>query len=102
MNLERLYEARVCPVCGYKLDFTPWATAGPTEQVCPCCGIHFGYDDLIAEQRQSVYITWRQRWIKNGRRWWSKNPVPADFNPPWQLARLERFANEPPETPDSN
>lgn len=99
MNLQRLYSKQICPVCGYKLDFTPWAKEQSEELVCPCCGIHFGCDDVILEQREAVYTAWRRRWIKNGRRWWSKNPAPADFNPPWQLARLERFANEPLESP---
>ena len=25
--------------------FEPWAGASASLEICPCCGIHFGYDD---------------------------------------------------------
>jgi hypothetical protein len=103
MNLARIFAEQLCPVCGFKLDFKPWAEAAAKEkeQVCPCCGIHFGYDDQNEKEREAVYLTWRERWIEDGRRWWSKIPAPVDFNPPWQLARLEHFANLPTKATDA-
>jgi len=97
MNLARLYSERICPACGYKLDFQPWAKDESREQICPCCGIHFGLDDEDESRREQAYVLWRHRWISTGRRWWSNGPPPADYNPPWQLARLEQLANKPTE-----
>jgi hypothetical protein len=93
VNLARLFAEKLCPVCGYKLDFVPWDTAASV-RACQCCGIHFGKDDLVEDQRESVYLNWRRRWISTGRRWWGKSQ-PDDYNPAWQMARLEHFANEP-------
>jgi hypothetical protein len=89
VNLARLYAERICPACGFKLDFTPWQNGVATERPCLCCGIYFGYDDADESGRESIYLLWRQRWIEGGRRWWASREQPADFNPPWQLARLE-------------
>jgi len=56
MNLARIYDERLCPVCGYKLDFTPWDGGEFVERSCPCCGIHFGYDDLIESQPAELWL----------------------------------------------
>jgi uncharacterized Zn finger protein (UPF0148 family) len=93
MNLARIFAAQLCPACGYKLDFQPWS-GHDSERHCPCCGIHFGIDDKDQAQREAVYLNWRNRWLSTERRWWSKEPEPADYNPSWQMARLERFAAE--------
>src|SRR2546421_398332 len=34
-----------CPACGYALGFAPWDGESPSDEICPCCGIQFGYDD---------------------------------------------------------
>jgi hypothetical protein len=93
MNLARFYTERICPVCGHKLDFTPWDGSEFKERSCPCCGIHFGYDDLIEIDREAVYRAWRNRWVAHGMRWWGKNPAP-ECNPEKQLATLERLMKE--------
>jgi hypothetical protein len=93
MNLARLYREQLCPACGYKLEFMPWKDGKAKEKPCPCCGIHFGHDDVNEEKREATYLLWRERWIDTGRRWWSAGAPPSDFNPPWQLARLESRAS---------
>jgi hypothetical protein len=95
MNLSRLYAEQLCPVCGFKLGFVPWQNGMPADKPCPCCGIHFGYDDANESSRANVYLTLRQRWISDGRRWWSADPVPPEYNPPWQLARVQTFESAP-------
>jgi hypothetical protein len=35
----------LCPVCGYELAFAPWSDDSPSDEICPSCGIQFGYDD---------------------------------------------------------
>jgi hypothetical protein len=91
MNLAKLYAEQICPACGFKLDFTPWAGGEVREKFCPCCGIHFGYDDAKDSTREAVYLVWRKRWIVEGRRWWAKGEPSPDYNPAWQLERLEHL-----------
>jgi hypothetical protein len=93
MNLARLYDERLCPACGFKLDFTPWKDGLDQEKPCPCCGLHFGHDDADESRRETVYHLLRQRWIEAGRRWWAKGEPPKEYDPPSQLARLEQFEN---------
>jgi hypothetical protein len=93
MNLRLLYDSKICPSCGFKLSFIPWAEP-ERELPCPCCGLHFGYDDKRPEpERPAVYLAWRERWLNSGRIWWSRNQ-PDDYNPAWQLARLLHLENQ--------
>jgi len=94
MNLTRLYADRICPACGFKLDFTPWEGNKIQERPCPSCGLFFGFDDIREDKREEVYLIARKRWIENGKRWWSKPPAPTDYNPDQQLANLARLENE--------
>ncbi|HEX5416427.1 MAG TPA: hypothetical protein VFZ25_12230 [Chloroflexota bacterium] len=57
----------VCPVCGYPGLNTPaWDEddqAG-SQEICPSCGIQFGYDDAAGgsrELRRKIHAEWRQR-----------------------------------------
>lgn len=83
----------ICPVCGYELDFAPWMGASPADEICPSCGIQFGYDDAVGgdvQARNSVYDTWRESWIKKGMPWFSSGVAqPPDWNPDEQLRRLK-------------
>lgn len=40
-----------CRVCGLHIDDLPWGQDGnsPTYDICPCCGVEFGYEDYTAE-----------------------------------------------------
>jgi len=62
-----------CPVCGYGLDFEPWdQNEEPADEMCPQCGIQFGYDDAAGgdtNKRQEIYKQWRERWEKKGKTW---------------------------------
>ncbi len=33
----------ICPVCRYFLPFKPWIDRVPAHEMCPQCGIQFGY-----------------------------------------------------------
>ena len=81
-----------CPVCGFGGLFdAPWSADGAqSDEICPCCGIHFGYDDECggrAELRAALYFTWRERWRREGMGWWSNGPrqPPPDWDPVVQL-----------------
>lgn len=75
----------LCPVCGFDLGFAPWRAESPSDEICPSCGIQFGCDDAQPQERQSVYSTWRQRWIDEGMKWSSLRPPPQAWNPAEQL-----------------
>jgi hypothetical protein len=80
-----------CPVCGYYLDFAPWNGESASDEICPCCGIQFGYDDSAGgdpEKRQLLWRTWRDNWIAGGMKWWSTRKSPQDWNPKKQLKGL--------------
>jgi hypothetical protein len=82
-----------CPVCGYEPDFAPWDGDSPSDEICPSCGIQFGYDDAAGgdpDGRNKIYDMWRESWIKKGMRWSSFGIAqPPDWNPEEQLRRLK-------------
>ena len=37
----------MCPACGFDaLDEEPWSDDSASDEICPCCALHFGYDDF--------------------------------------------------------
>ena len=84
----------VCPVCGYELDEQPWVGDSASDEICPSCGIQFGYDDAIdgTDEREKVYRDWRTQWIAAGMPWFSQGtPPPATgWDPRRQLERVTR------------
>jgi len=84
--------AYVCPACGYDgLDEQPWTNASASYEICPSCGIQFGYDDFAGgdpEARMDVYKEWRERWRGGGMHWWAPNPAPPNWDPVAQLRRV--------------
>jgi hypothetical protein len=69
----------VCPVCGYPgLSQEPWGPQGdqPSWDICPSCGIEFGYEDSHIDpvKRHTRHLELRQAWIDRGRTWWSQSP----------------------------
>jgi hypothetical protein len=61
-------------VCGYPgLDESPYDYANPTYEICPCCGIEFGYEDSAPtpEEWPARCKELRDKWIKDGANWWA-------------------------------
>ena len=56
----------MCPVCGYGMKDPP-----RDYNICPCCGIEFGYDDS-----GTTYAALRKLWVLGGAKWWSPNTLP--------------------------
>lgn len=84
-----------CPVCGYPgLSEPAWDDDDPSDQICPSCGIQFGYDDGAmddSELRRQLWQKWRERWIENGCKWWSNQPPPAGWDPTEQLENAKQL-----------
>ncbi len=82
----------ICPICGFVLDFKPWSDNSPSEEICPSCGMQFGYDDAAGgnkEKRLEIYKSWRKKWIKEGMKWWSEGQShPENWNPNEQLKNI--------------
>jgi hypothetical protein len=64
--------------------------SGPSDEICPCCGIQFGYDDASG-RHEEVYEAWRRQWMDSGMKWWSKREKPESFDRADQLLRLRQF-----------
>ena len=62
-------ESYLCPACEQPLDFEPWPNGLASFEICPHCGIQFGYTDAGDDEkwRQLFYAEWRERWIAAGR-----------------------------------
>jgi hypothetical protein len=86
--------SHACPVCGFALSFAPWQDGVPADEICPSCGIQFGYDDAAGgdpEKRRTTYVAWRERWTARGMPWTSKGQSPPPgWNPLLQLELLRR------------
>jgi hypothetical protein len=92
--LEQLRDRTICPVCGYDgLIEPPWTGASASEEICPACGIHFGYDDAAggnAANRADTYERWRNHWVATGMKWFSSGRrPPRDWDPVQNLKRLQ-------------
>jgi hypothetical protein len=88
-------ERFLCPVCGYpELTAPPWDDESPSDEICPSCGTHFGYDDVAggdAGRREAVYRTRRNAWQADGCPWFSRATQPSpDWDPARQLQAVER------------
>lgn len=86
--------AAACPVCGYAdLSEPPWADESPSDEICPSCGTHFGYDDAAggdAAKRQQVHRRLREQWRTGGCEWFSaERRPPPGWSPGVQLAVVE-------------
>lgn len=76
----------ICPVCGYpELDKAAYSKGAPSFEICPCCGYQFGYDD---DDQNITHEKWREKWIREGMVWWSRNIKPTNWNPKAQLQSI--------------
>jgi len=68
-------ETAFCRVCGFEPSVPPWGMTGsdPSWEICPCCGVEYGYEDASAEGARR----YRRRWLELGAPW-SDSTVPDD------------------------
>ncbi len=78
----------MCPVCGFdRLKEPPYSSQKePSYGICPCCGFEFGFDGA---NNQIAFIDFRQRWIKNGARWFIQELKPKNWDLLKQLSSLK-------------
>jgi RNA polymerase subunit RPABC4/transcription elongation factor Spt4 len=85
VNIDRF----VCPVCGYRnLARRPWKGSANSYEICPSCGIEFGYEDGTGDdwvRRQHRHLELRLAWIDRGSPWSSSDPSPPGWDPVMQL-----------------
>lgn len=83
---------QICPVCGYTLAESAWAEGvGGSFEICPSCGVQFGYADAAGgdpDRRVALWREWREAWVADGMPWRGVGKPPEDFDPDTQLARL--------------
>lgn len=79
----------ICPICGYdQLEEPPYDETGePSFEICPCCGIEFGYD------LENFHITedeYRDNWVKQGGDWFSPDEKPIGWDLKSQLDNIKK------------
>ena len=92
--LDLMADRYLCPVCGFPaLEGPPWTNDFGSDEICPSCGTHFGYDDAAdgdAARREAVYRRLRGRWRAMGCPWFSPGkPAPRGWDPANQLEAVE-------------
>lgn len=81
----------LCPVCGFAdLDEVPWVGRSGSDEICPSCGTHIGYDDAAGEDlalRSQRHRELREKWKAGGFVWSSvgRTPPPG-WNPDMQVS----------------
>ena len=77
-----------CRVCGYDCyPHLPWGANGavPSYEICPCCGVEFGYDD----DGYDVCVRRRRHWVQvEACKWFMPKMLPDDWHAGAQLRRL--------------
>ena len=83
---------QLCPACGFNLGFRPWDGESPSDEICPCWHIQFGYHDAVwgdAERRKNIYAKWRADWIAAGMPWRGRGQAaPHGWSPGEQVERV--------------
>jgi len=88
------YSLHICPVCGFpELHEQPHGKeTGGSYEICPSCGIQFGYSDEAdgdPVKREEIYRTWRRNWINAGMPWNSTGiSKPDKWNPDEQIRAI--------------
>ncbi|QSX06690.1 hypothetical protein JYG23_04340 [Sedimentibacter sp. zth1] len=74
-----------CLVCNYDGLFEqPYTNGIASDEICPCCGFQYGYDDF--DKKNSTFEEWRNRWIEEGCKWYSRSrKVPDKWDANEQL-----------------
>ena len=75
-----------CWVCGLEQNNSPWGedNSSPTFDICSCCGVEFGYEDItLVATRQ-----YRNEWLGKGAVWFKQQAKPNDWSLEKQLTKI--------------
>lgn len=77
-----------CRVCGLLHPEPPWGLSGndPSYEICPCCGVEFGYEDCT----KIGVLSYRKRWLDSGGHWKFKKLQPSDWNMDEQMSQIPK------------
>lgn len=77
-----------CLVCGYLPSDPPWRLSGrsPSFEVCPCCGVEWGYED----SSPASVVCYRGRWLADGAAWQDKRTPNDGLDVEARLTRIIR------------
>ena len=75
-----------CRVCGLFHEDAPWGESGtyPTFNICECCGVEFGYEDVSVNSVKA----YRNKWLSLGSIWFSIKFKPSNWNIDEQLKNI--------------
>jgi hypothetical protein len=81
-------ELLTCRVCGLIQADYPWGEDGisPTYDICPCCGVEFGYEDSTSASVKK----YRQGWLEKGANWFDKKKKPANWRLEEQIINIPK------------
>lgn len=69
-----------CRVCGLYNESPTWENNNiPSHNICPCCGVEFGYEDYSLDWARE----YRQKWLQKGATWFNAKQKPSN----WDLAQ---------------
>ncbi len=79
-------ELMVCRVCGRRHETPPWGHDGisPSYEICPCCGVEFGYDDAT----RPAVLRHRALWRKADYGWSDPILCPPGWRAVDQIAQI--------------
>jgi len=91
--MEAVSTGYICPACGFDdLDEPPWEGKRSSLEICPSCGIQFGYTDDAGgdpRAREELHKEWREAWIRGGMKWSSPGQTPPpNWDPVRQVSRV--------------
>ena len=77
-----------CRICGYLNAEQPWGADGltPNFDICPCCGVEFGYEDATPK----AILNYRSKWLAKGAPWGNKGAMPEGWDLDQQLAGIPK------------
>jgi len=67
-----------CRVCGLFHEDPPWGEDNktPTYDICPCCGVEFGYGDTTPDNARAL----RHDWVEQGCAWQEPREKPGGWD----------------------
>ena len=76
----------ICRVCGFDLGYPIWGedNNSPTYDICPCCGVEFGYGDCL----KKAIMNFRANWLSKGGEFEDKKFMPKDWDLTKQLNQI--------------